>query len=88
MDHEERLMKLNRRLAQIEAEIARVKALASKEERKKDTRRKILVGGMVLDLVKSGEIGEEQLKRWLDKMLSNPHDRALFDLPPKNEATK
>lgn len=85
MEHERRLQKLNERLAKIQAEMARIKAQASEQARKEDTRKKIVVGGMIFALVRGGELSEEWLRERLDKMLTNPNDRKLFDLPPMGD---
>ncbi len=59
----------------------RKQAIAAERARKLDTRRRMLVGGVVLDKVASGEIAAEQLRAWLDQTLTRAADRALFDLP-------
>lgn len=59
---------------------AREKYLAGKRSRKDDTRRKILVGAVVLSLVEKGRIEEATLRRWLDAALVRKDDRRLFGL--------
>jgi hypothetical protein len=59
---------------------ARKRALITKEERSKDTRRKILVGAAILTKVERGEWPKEKLLNMLDLALTRPDDRALFDL--------
>jgi hypothetical protein len=56
----------------------RQRALAAHRERKLDTRRKILLGGLVLDQLKRGEIPNAQLQRWLAQ-LPRAEDKALFE---------
>jgi hypothetical protein len=63
----------------------RKQAVAAERERKLDTRRRFLVGGVVLAKVAQGEIAGEQLRDWLDRALTRAADRALFDLPRKPE---
>lgn len=75
---EERLRQLKAREQAIDA---RRRTLESRRERKADTRRKILVGAIVLARVERGEIAETDLQRWLDAALTRPDDRALFGLP-------
>jgi hypothetical protein len=70
-----------RKLKQHRAE-ARQRAIEAQRERKAETRRRILVGGVVLAKVRQGEIAEEQLRRWLDQGLTRADDRALFGLAP------
>lgn len=59
---------------------ARKRALENKEERAKDTRRKILVGAAILAKVERGEWPKDKLLNMLDASLTRPDDRALFDL--------
>ena len=68
---------------------AQIQALKSKEQaqkRKDETRRKILIGGMVTKMLKTGDIPKDRLDQLLDKYLDNARDRAMFDLPPKVES--
>jgi hypothetical protein len=60
---------------------ARKRAIEAQRERKAETRRKILVGGIVLAKVRQGEIDGGQFRGWLDLALTRADDRALFDLP-------
>ena len=89
------MQKLEEKLAAAEAKVkqlkvrqrqidARKRSLAARNERGKDLRRKILVGAIVLEKVKAGEISQEDLRRWIDPKLTRADDRALFDLPVKN----
>lgn len=63
---------------------ARKRALETKEERAKDTRRKILVGAAILAKVDRGEWPKDKLLNMLDSSLTRLDDRALFDLPSTN----
>jgi hypothetical protein len=78
---EERLKQLKLRAQRIEA---RKKAIDAKRERKADTRRKILIGAVVMAKVEQRVMDEKQLRGWLGEALTRADDRALFDLPPKN----
>jgi hypothetical protein len=64
----------------------RLIARVSQAERKRDTRRKILIGGAVLAAVDHEGVpamrSGVELRRWLDARLARPHDRAVFDLTP------
>ena len=62
---------------------ARKKAIESKRERKADTRRKILVGAVVMAKVEQKAMDDALLRGWLDQALARSDDRALFDLPPR-----
>jgi hypothetical protein len=74
---QERLRKLKARQAVVEA---RRRSLESRRERKADTRRKILVGAIVLAKVEQGVLPMSQLRSWLDAALQRPDDRGLFGL--------
>jgi hypothetical protein len=80
----EKLKRLEEKEAKLKAEMSRVKARASQEERKKDTRRKILLGSLVL-----GQKAKREAAWWadwlkyLDAFLEKDRDRELFGLPPR-----
>ena len=80
----ERTETLEERLKQLKAKQQRVEArrrsLQSRRARRDDTRRKILVGAIVLAKVDQGAIEEAQLRRWLDSGLKRTDDRSLFEL--------
>ena len=64
---------------------ARKRALETKEERAKDTRRKILVGAAILATVDRGEWPKDKLLTMLDSALTRSDDRELFSLPEVTE---
>ena len=74
-----RLELLDKRLARLRAERDRLVARASQAERRRDTRRKIVIGGTVLAAIEHEGVPalrtREELVRWLDARLSRPHDR-------------
>jgi septal ring factor EnvC (AmiA/AmiB activator) len=74
---EEKLRQLKAREQAIEA---RRRTLESRRSRKADTRRKILVGAIVLAKVERGEIAAADLRSWLEAALSRSDDRLLFEL--------
>jgi hypothetical protein len=84
----ERIKAVDERLARLRAERIRLAARASQTERKRDTRRKILVGAAVLAAVEHegvpGLHTRADLLHWLDGRLTRPHDRAAFDLPERD----
>lgn len=82
---ETRLEKLLERKAQLDNRIKRIQAKEKTQERKRDTRRKILIGGTILALVKRGEWTEAQLVAMLDRGLSQQRDRLLFGLDAEPE---
>jgi hypothetical protein len=74
------LDKLKRQKEIIEARLQKAEAQFKNNERKKDTRRKILLGSLWLDkLRKDGNF--EAIRRELDNFLTRNSDRKLFDLP-------
>lgn len=79
----EKLAELQKKEAQIKAQIQLLKARDSNSERKNDARRKILIGGAVLARVKRGDWTRKQLIGLLDTELKLDRDRVLFDLPLK-----
>ena len=50
-----------------------------------DTRKKILLGVMVLSMIDQGRIGADQVKAALDESLTRDDDRDQFNLPPRSE---
>jgi len=85
-----RIHMLEERLARLRSEKSRLIARASQANRKRDTRRKILIGGAVLAAIQHEGLPRiesvEALLQWLDSRLIRPHDRAVFDLPPKDQS--
>ena len=59
---------------------ARKKAIESKKERANDTRRKILAGSLVLEIMKTDEQARAKFMARLSDYLTRPDDRALFGL--------
>ena len=79
-----RIHALDERLTRLRVEKNRLIARASQTERKRDTRRKILIGGAVLAVLEHEGVpamrSNAELRRWLDARLTRAHDRAVFDL--------
>jgi hypothetical protein len=80
----DRIATLEERLRELKARqhrsVARQRTVASRRERKEDTRRKILAGAWVLNQVELGALSRETLQGGLDCFLTRLDDRALFDL--------
>jgi hypothetical protein len=74
---EQRLKELKTRQQRNEA---RRRTFESRRERREETRRKILVGAIVLAKIEQGVLEESLLRRWLDGALTREDDRALFGL--------
>ena len=81
-----RLQSLDERLARLRMKKDRLIARATHAERKRDTRRKILIGGAVLAAIEHEGVpilrSPSELLRWLDAQLTRPHDRDVFELAP------
>lgn len=60
---------------------ARQKAADAKRKRTEDTRRKILVGALALEMMGQDETAKRRFMARLDSYLTRPDDRALFGLP-------
>ena len=86
MKIQERIETLQERLKQLKVRQARVearkRALSQRQERKNDTRRKILLGATVLARIDRGELDQATINGWLDAALTRADDRALFGLRP------
>lgn len=73
------LERLKEQREKINARIQAAESRAKNSERKTDTRKKILVGSYYLDQAKeNNQLGE--IKKLMDKYLTRPSDRKLFDL--------
>lgn len=77
---EEKLQQAKAKKAQIDA---RKRAAETKKRRQEDTRKKVLVGAVVLAEIDRGGYIKATVERLLDQHLTRPTDRALFGLPPK-----
>ena len=78
---EERIEELKRRKTQIEARLQALLASERWQERKRDTRRKVLAGAMILHLVEAGRFPKEEFLKMMDGFLTRDADRKLFDMP-------
>lgn len=76
-----------KRVRQLKAaqEMAEARKLVSitKGQRAEDTRRKVLVGAMVLGQMEASEDARRAMMGALDRFLTRPDDRALFNLPER-----
>lgn len=60
---------------------ARLRAVEQKRKRTEDTRRKILAGALVLELMEQDQQTKQKFLARLDRYLTRADDRALFGLP-------
>jgi hypothetical protein len=83
----ERITLIDERLARLRAERERLVARTNRVERKRDTRRKIVLGGTVLAALDRDGMPalrtQADMIRWLDAHLERPQDRRVFDLPAR-----
>ncbi len=68
---------------ELNARIQKERNKHSQQKRKEDTRRKILLGALMMNMMKSGELNEKKIIKKLDGFLTRDIDRKLFDLPAK-----
>ena len=82
---EERLKQQEERLKQLKAQKqakdAREKAKQKEQDRKNDTRRKILLGSYLIKKMNDNEVNKEKILAELNEYLKENRDRALFELP-------
>ncbi|MDJ0649739.1 MAG: hypothetical protein QNJ60_13675 [Xenococcaceae cyanobacterium MO_188.B19] len=78
-----KLEQLLKKQEELKAQIRKEKNKLDQAERKKDTRRKILLGALMMDLMNKGELDEKKIMKRLDDFLSRDTDRQLFDLTLK-----
>ena len=79
---EEKLRQAKAKKAQIDA---RRRASEAKKRRQEDTRRKVLIGALVMAEMERGGHIKPIIDRLLDDGLTRDADRALFGLPAKTE---
>ena len=72
----DRLTRLQQRKAELERQIAEAERAARESDRKRDTRRKIIVGGAILAAIESSPGLLEMVKTVLAQRVTRAHDRA------------
>ena len=82
---EAQLEKLKQLKARKHAIEAREKSKQKEQERKDDTRRKILLGSYLIKKMQANEANKEKILADLNEYLTEDRDRKLFDLPLKTE---
>lgn len=82
---EDRIKAQEEKLKQLKAlkqkQEAQKRAAEAKRSRTADTRRKVLVGAMMLEHMDKNEATKASVMGKLDAFLTRPDDRALFGLP-------
>ena len=80
---EAQLEKLKQLKARKQAIEAREKAKQKEQERKDDTRRKILLGSYLIKKMNDNEANKEKILAELNEYLTEDRDRMLFNLTEK-----
>ena len=75
---------LEKRRADINRKIQRIKHAEVKKKRQEETKRKILIGALIQNQIKNGKYNEELMLKALDEFLTRDHERALFNLETKS----
>ena len=75
-----RLEELLKKREQLNAQIQKARARESAQIRKEDTRRKILLGALMVQMMEKGELDKGKILKKLDGFLTRDLDRKLFDL--------
>jgi len=85
---QQKLDELREKEAQLKARIQKEKAKLATDERKRDTRRKIIAGALALEHAEQNPDSEfaTVLHRLLSRHVDRDQDRALFDLPSRKKA--
>jgi hypothetical protein len=82
---EEKRLEIERKAKEEKSQIAkakqRVRGAIQKQHRKDETRKKILVGSMYLDLMEDDLKKKAAMQRRMDNFLTRDSDRELFGLP-------
>lgn len=84
--HAEKLKKLQERRDDLNKKILAIANRESAEKRKRENRKKVLIGAMIMQKVKAGQWSEDSLQAAMDSFLTRDNERALFDLKPTAKA--
>ena len=84
-----RLQTLTEKRARLDAQIKDIQARERQKERKEDTRRKIIVGALVLTHMKKNKGGQlaRKVEALINEYVVKDKDRALFGLAPLPKKT-
>ena len=78
-----KLDELLKKREQLKAQIAKERNKLSSQQRKEDTRHKILLGALMMEMMKKGELDEKKIMKRLSGFLTKDIDRKLFELSVK-----
>lgn len=78
----EKIERLRKKQAEVTAKLQAEEARYAVKERKRDTRRKILIGSYYMEQARKNDQWEK-IKERMDEYLTRDSDRELFDLQKK-----
>ena len=76
----QRLESLLRKREELNAKIQKIRSKEALQKRKEDTRRKILLGALLMQMMEKGELDPNKIRKQLSSFLTRDIDRKLFDL--------
>ncbi len=80
-----RLEQLLKKREELSAQIQKLQAREAIQNRKEDTKRKILLGTLVMEMMFKEKLDRDKLMKQLDGFLTLDLDRELFELPVLEE---
>lgn len=80
--------RLEKQALRVKERIKKCEAREGKQNKKIDTRRKVLAGAAILAKVERGDWSEEGFRKMMDAFLSRPSERSLFGLPILEETSE
>lgn len=75
-----RLESLLKKREELNAQIQKIRSKEASQKRKEDTRRKILLGALLMEMMAQGELDKNKIRKRLSRFLTRDIDRKLFDL--------
>jgi hypothetical protein len=75
----EQIAAVKARKEKLAARLSTLSAKAKVEGRKRDTRRKIVVGGAILDAIEKDKALASKVRQILADAVSRPHDRGVIE---------
>ena len=84
IDPKAKIRKLEKAQAKIAAELQQAKELEAEEERKRETRRKILIGEAFQNAAQKDPKVKSLMDGLLNEFLDKERDRGLFGLPARS----
>ena len=83
-----KLEQLKKKQEQLRLQIQKEQQKESAKKRREDTRKKILIGAMVLEGMNNSEEYDQKILKNLDQYLTNERDRKLFELKTTDSEKK